>query len=141
MERRTFDCKTTNIRNLRLEGPTMAITFTAPIGAVLTQEGRVNVKQLARELDVTLPQIARVLGRSPQFLRERPTAPSVQPRALQIVDRLNSLAGALGGLKFAIAWLKTPSPELGNISALDALATRFDVGITHIDGWLTMQPD
>jgi DNA-binding protein HU-beta len=117
------------------------LAFTAPLGDVLTDEGRIDAKALARRLDVTVPRIARILGKSPQFLREYPTAPSVQPRALRLVDRVNSLAGQMGGLKYAIAWLKTPSHELGEISVLDALEQRFDVGITHIDGWLTMQPD
>lgn len=77
--------------------------------------------------------MARVLGKSPQFLQKYPTAPSVQLRALQLVDRVNALAHAFGGLRHAITWLKMPVEELGNISALDALQMRFNVGIAHID--------
>jgi hypothetical protein len=70
-----------------------ARALLAALGSVLTAQGRVDVKALARELDVTLPVLARTLGKSPQFLREYPTAPSVQPRALQLVDRVNEIAG------------------------------------------------
>ncbi len=118
-----------------------AITMLAPLNAVLTENGSVDVTALARDLEVELATMARVLGKSPQFLQKYPTAPSVQLRALQLVDRVNALAHAFAGLRHAIAWLKMPVEELGNISALDALQMRFDVGIAHIDRWVAMLPD
>ncbi len=119
----------------------MVITMLAPLNAVLTEHGSIDVNALARDLEVELPTLARVLGKPTQFLQKYPTAPSVQIRALQVVDRVNALAHAFGGLRHAIAWLKMPVEELGNISALDALRMRFDVGIAHIDGWVAMLPD
>jgi hypothetical protein len=119
----------------------MAIAMLAPLNAVFTDQGSVDVNALARELEIDLPTLARVLGKSSQFLRKYPTAPSVQPRALQLADRVNALAHAFGGLKHTIAWLKTPARELGDVSTLDALQVRFDVGISHIDGWVMMLPD
>jgi hypothetical protein len=72
----------------------MASAMLAPLNAVLTDRGSVDVNALARALDVDLPTLARVLGKSSQFLRKYPTAPSVQLRALQLVDRVNALAHA-----------------------------------------------
>jgi hypothetical protein len=114
------------------------------MGKVITDEGRVDVKILARQIDVTVPTIAKLLGKSPKFLNSHPTAPSFQPRALQIVDRVNELAHALGGVPFAIAFLKTPTKELGEKSPLDLLKTDengFQAGLNYIDSFLMMDPD
>jgi hypothetical protein len=123
----------------------MAITLTAPLGNVITDEGRVDVKSLARSIDVTVPSIARTLHKSARYLHDHPTARSVQPRALQLVDRVNTLAGELGGLKFALAWLKTPTPELGGRSAMDLITSGedrdFEVALGHIDSFLMADPD
>jgi uncharacterized protein (DUF2384 family) len=61
--------------------------------------------------------------------------------ARQLADRVNSSACQLGGLKFAIAWLKTPTRDLGSRSTIDVLKTNFDVAIIHIDGRLAVTPD
>lgn len=122
----------------------MTITLAAPMGKVITEAGRVDVKILARQIDVTVPTIARVLGKSAKFLNSHPTAPSLQRRALQVVDRVNELAHVLGGVPFAIAFLKTPTKELGERSPLDVLMTDdngFQAGLSHIDSFLMMDPD
>jgi hypothetical protein len=122
----------------------MALALNAPLGGVITDEGRVDAKALARQIDVSVPTIARVLGKSPRFLNDYPTAKSAQRRALTLVDRVNDLAGELGGLKFAIVWLKTPMRELGGRSALEALAgtdDAFATAIGFIDDFLNAVPD
>jgi len=122
----------------------MALTLTSPARQRHHDEGRVDVKSLARSIDVTVPSIARTLHKSARYLHDHPTARSVQPRALQLVDRVNTLAGELGGLKFALAWLKTPTPELGGRSAMDlssaARTATFEVALGHIDSFLNGGP-
>jgi hypothetical protein len=116
----------------------------APLGGVITEEGRVDAKALARQLDVSVPTIANVLGKSPRLLNDYPTAKSAQRRALTFVDRVNDLAGELGGLKFAIVWLKTPMRDLGGRSALEALEgndAAFATAIGFIDDFLNAVPD
>ena len=122
----------------------MALALNAALGGVITDEGRVNAKTLARRIDVSVPTIARLLGKSARFLNDYPTARSAQRRALTFVDRVNDLAGELGGLNFAIAWLKTPMRELGGRSALEALEgdeTAFAATIGFIDDFLNAVPD
>jgi uncharacterized protein (DUF2384 family) len=123
----------------------MALTASAPLNEVITQEGRVDIKSLARAIDVSIPSIARTFGLSARYLNGNPTAKSLQPRALQIVSRLNSLAEVLGGTKFAIAWVNTPTPELGGKSAIQLITSgidrEFDIALQHIDSYLAMDPD
>ncbi len=123
----------------------MALTLTAPLGNVITDEGRVDVKSLAQKIDITVPSIAKALGKSARFLNDHPTARSIQPRALLLVDRVNSLAGELGGIKFAVAWLNTPTPELGGKSAMHLITSgedrSFDIALGHIDSYLMATPD
>jgi uncharacterized protein (DUF2384 family) len=123
----------------------MVLTAVAPLNDVITEQGRVDVKSLARTIDVSIPSIARALGLSARYLNGHPTAKSVQPRALQIVSRLSSLAENLGGTKFAVAWLNTPTPELGEKSAIDLITSGddrgFDVALKHIDSFLMADPD
>jgi hypothetical protein len=122
----------------------MTLVLSAPLGRVITEEGRVDAKALARQIDVSVPTIAKVLGKSPRFLNGYPTAKSAQRRALTFVDRVNDLAVELGGLKFAIAWLKTPMREIGGRSALEALEgddDAFATAIGFIDDFLNAVPD
>jgi Protein of unknown function (DUF2384) len=60
-------------------------------------------------------------------------------------DLFNELARQLGGVKFALTWLNMPTAELGGESAMDLLTSgdtrRFEVAISHIDSYLTMDPD
>lgn len=122
----------------------MALVLNAPLGGVITDEGRVDAKALARHIDVSVPTIAKVLGKSARFLHDYPTAKSAQRRALTFVDRVNDLAGEFGGLKFAIAWLKTPMRELGGCSALEVLEgddAAFATAIGFIDDFLNAVPD
>lgn len=95
----------------------MPLTLLAPLGSVLTDVGRVDAKKLAHKLDLSIPKLAPALGKSARWLNDNPTAPSIQAPALQIVDALNALADSLGGLKFANAWLKTPTREFGRTPA------------------------
>ncbi len=122
----------------------MALMPNAPLGGVITEEGRVDAKALARQIDVSIPTIANVLGKSPRLLNDYPTAKSAQRRALTFVDRVNDLASELGGLKFGIAWLKTPMCDLGGRSALEALEgndAAFATAIGFIDDFLNAVPD
>jgi hypothetical protein len=122
----------------------MAVVLNAPLGGVITEEGRVDAKSLARHIDVSIPAIAKVLGKSPRFLHDYPAAKSAQRRALAFVDRVNDLAVELGGLKFAIAWLKTPTRELGDHSPLEVLEgddKAFATAIGFIDDFLKAVPD
>ena len=122
----------------------MAIAARTPMSDILTDAGRVDVKRLAREIDVTIPTLAKVLGKTANFLNAHPDAPSLQPRALQIANRVNELAGELGGLRFAVAFLKTPTRELGERSPLEVLAngeSGYQAALSMIDSFLAMDPD
>ncbi len=122
----------------------MGLSLNAPLGAVITDEGRVDVKVLALQIDVSVQTIAKVLGKSARFLNGYPTAKCAQKRALILVDRVNDLADQLGGLKFAVAWLKTPMRGLGGRTALQALEGNddvFETAIGFIDDFLKAVPD
>jgi hypothetical protein len=122
----------------------MVLILNAPLGAVITDEGRVDAKVLAEQIDVTVPTVAKVLGKSARFLREYPSAKSAQRRALSFVDRVNDLAIELGSLKYAIAWLKTPMRELDEKSPIEVLAgddEAFAIAIGFIDDFLKAVPD
>jgi uncharacterized protein (DUF2384 family) len=57
---------------------------------------------------------------------------------------VNDLAVELGGLKFAIAWLKTPTRELGDRSPIEVLEgddNAFATAIGFIDDFLKAVPD
>jgi len=122
----------------------MVLTAFAPLGKVLTEEGRVNVKQLATELDLTVPMLAFALGRSSRWINEHPTARSLQPAALELVDAVNALAQSLGGMKFARAWFKTPNRDFAGRTPADILrsepnAREAIVGV--IGAIVTHEPD
>jgi Protein of unknown function (DUF2384) len=99
----------------------MTLTALAPLGPVLTDQGRVDVKRLSLELDLPVPALAPALGRSSRWVNEHPTAASLQPAALELVDAINALAESLGGMKFARAWLKTPNAEFAARTPADIL--------------------
>lgn len=122
----------------------MALVLNAPLGDVLADDGRVDVTILAGKIGVSVPEIAKVVGKSRSLFRTSPTAKSAQRRALTLVDRINDLAGELGGLKFAIAWIKTPMRQLGNRSTFEVLSgddRSFALGIGFIDDYINGVPD
>lgn len=121
----------------------MPLTLIAPLGNVLTDFGRVDVKKLAHELDLTVPKLAPALGKSTRWLNENPTAPSIQAAALQLVGAMNALADSLGGLKFANAWLKTPTDEFAKRSPANVLQHEpngLDAVIGLIDAIVSGEP-
>ena len=107
----------------------------------MTIGGRVNAERLAQELGVPMDGVARILGSSERFLRRYPEAPSIQSRALRLIERLRALAEEVGSLELVAAWLRTPADELGGISTVSVLENRFDVGLAFVDQWLAMTPD
>ncbi|MDB5073253.1 MAG: hypothetical protein JWM87_4364 [Candidatus Eremiobacteraeota bacterium] len=122
----------------------MALSALAPLGTVLTDLGRVDIKRLSAELDLPVPALAPALGRSSRWINEHPTAASFQPAALELVDAINALARSLGGMKFARAWLKTPNPQFAQRTPADVL--RFETNgrsavVGLIRGIVTHQPD
>lgn len=122
----------------------MALLLAPPLAKVVTEEGRVDAKLLSKTIHVSVPTLAKVLGKSPRFLNEYPSAQSFQRRALVLINRVTNLAAELGGLKFALVWLKTPTQELGGRSPLDVLEgddDAFAIGIGFIDDYLNAVPD
>jgi hypothetical protein len=143
--RRNIGYKPEIARSRQKDEPALPIDLTAPLGNIITNDGRVDVKSLAQKIDLTMPTIAKALGKSVRYLHEKPTARSIQPRALLIVDRVNSLASELGGVNYAVAWLNTPTPELGGKSTMDLITSgedrSFEVALGFIDSYLTATPD
>jgi hypothetical protein len=122
----------------------MALHALAPLGSVLTDLGRVDIKRLSVELDLSVPALAPALGRSSRWVNEHPTAASLQPAALELVAAINALAQSLGGMKFARAWLKTPNEQFAHRTPADVL--RYETNgrsavVGLIWGIVTHQPD
>jgi hypothetical protein len=66
---------------------------------------------LAREVDVTIPRWRGSWANCRNFCASTQRRQAFSLGPLQLVDRVNSIAGQVGGLKYAIAWLKTSHPS------------------------------
>lgn len=104
--------------------------------------GRVNVRDLAREIDVPIDALAGALGKTTRWLNEEPEAASIQPAASRIVLMVNELAEHLGDKRYALFWLKTPQPEFGDQTPTDYLrAGHLDLVLGLAGDIVRMVPD
>ncbi len=108
----------------------------------ISQNGRVNVRDLAQEIDVPLEVLAAALGKSTRWLNADPEAASIQPNAVRIVGMVNDLAEHLGEKRYALFWLKTPQPEFGNATPIDYLREgRLELVLGLANDIVRMVPD
>jgi len=89
--------------------------------SVINDEGRVDARHLADAMDITITQLAAILGTKPKRLSESPTSRKIQEAATRIVEMMDDLADFLQERRFAVYWLRTPRVELGDQSPLDWL--------------------
>jgi len=87
----------------------------------LDARGRIDVKALARGLDVPIAVIAPALGVTPRALNANPTSFKAQSKAAKLLAVMNELALNLTEKRYAIFWLKTPYPAFGGNTAADWL--------------------
>lgn len=109
---------------------------------VVTDSGRIDLKKLARSLDLTMPELAAVLGAKPRSLNAHPTAKRPQEAAIKLVQMVNDLSDTLQERRFALYWLRTPQTELGGDTPLDWLRQGKIEDVRNYVAALTrMQPD
>ena len=108
----------------------------------ISENGRVNVRELASEIDVPVDALAGALGKTARWLNMEPEAASVQAAAGRIVQMVNELAEFLGDKRYAIFWLKTPQPEFGEQTPIDYLrAGHLDLVVGLARDIVFMVPD
>jgi hypothetical protein len=112
--------------------------FDDAIGA----DGRIDLKTLARALDLPLATIARALGLSQRTGKVNSTSPKVQANAAELLTAMNELALSLTDKRFAIFWLKTPYKALGGRTPADWLKDGDLDGVcSYINRLVRGQPD
>jgi len=89
--------------------------------SVINNEGRVDARRLADAMDITITQLAAILGTKPKSLSESPTSRKIQEAASKIVEMMDDLANFLQERRLAVYWLRTTRVELGDQSPLDWL--------------------
>ena len=110
-------------------------------GAVGTN-GRIDVKVLARELDLPMATIAPALGLSVRALNANPTSFKAQAKAAKLLAAMNELAVNLLAKRYAILWLKTPQTAFGNRTAADWLHEGdLDTVCAEIRSFIMNEPD
>lgn len=128
-----------------MEGAVNRKSAPQPGGAfddAITEEGRVDVKVLARLLDLPLATLAPALGLTRRALDVNPTAPKAQVRARRFLMTMNELAVNLTQKRYALFWLKTPRTEFGRRSPADWLKDGDLDGVCAAIGRLVVnQPD
>jgi hypothetical protein len=55
--------------------------------SVINEDGRVDARQLADAMDITIAQLAAILGTKPKALSESPASPKIQETAIKLVER------------------------------------------------------
>lgn len=121
-------------------------TFKVPVGAftddVTDDRGRINVRSLARALDLPLSTIAPALAFKVRWLSENPTAQNAQPKAVLLLNAANELAGALGGKKYVVLYLKTAQPDFSGETPADQLKKgRLEFFCGYVDEVVTLRRD
>lgn len=83
--------------------------------------GRVDARPVAEFFGISLAQIARVLGRSPQAVHKTPHAPGLQD-GLSVLSRIAAaLTTLFGSPKNARVWLNAPHPDLDKARPIELL--------------------
>ena len=118
----------------------------APLGAftdeVTDPQGRINIKLLARILDLPMTTIAPALGLKPRVLNENPTGKSFQSKAIILLDMANELASLLGDKKYVVLYLKTAQPDFKDETPADQLKEgRLQFLRSYVNDAITMKPD
>lgn len=109
---------------------------------VVSDSGRIDLKKLARSLDLTMPELAPILGSKPRSLNAHPTAKRPQEAAIKLVQMINDLSETLQERRFALYWLRTPQAELGDETPLDWLRKgKIDDVRSYAAALTRMQPD
>ena len=103
----------------------MAIS-TQPLKKIAAQEvfdhrGRVIGYALAQALDVSLRQVAKTAHLTERALRGNPTSERLQKPGRKIAALIARLDHLLGSRRSTLIWLKSPRPQLNDMSPLDVL--------------------
>jgi len=91
---------------------------------VFDHRGRVLGPALARALDVSLLQVAKTAQLTERALRSNPTSERLQKPGRTIAALIARLDSMLGSRRSTLIWLKSPRPQLENMSPLDLLIGR-----------------
>jgi hypothetical protein len=121
----------------------MVIDPLGPFGReVISDNGRVDAEKLAIAMDLTLSELAPILGVTPTSLTESPTDRVIQEQATKLLTMLDELALYLQEKRYARYWLRTPQRELGNYTALDWLMKgKLDDVFDHVVRMVNFTPD
>ena len=93
-------------------------------------------------MDVTLSELAPILGVTPASITESPTDRVVQEPAAKLLTMLDERALLLKEKRYARYWLRTPQPELGNYTALHWLMKgKLEEIFDHVARIVNLQPD
>ena len=110
--------------------------------SVLNDEGRIDARRLADVMDITITQLAAILGTKPKTLSESPTSRKIQASATRVVEMMDDLVSFLQERRFAVYWLRTQRAELGDLSPLDWLVKgKLEEIRDEIARTVRMQPD
>ncbi len=86
--------------------------------------GRVDARRIAAFFDLSLAEVARLLGRSPQSVHKTPDAPALQEPLSALVRIASSLTALFGTTENARVWLNAPHPDLDNARPIELVRRR-----------------
>lgn len=86
--------------------------------------GRVDARRVAAFFGLSLAELARFLGRSPQAVHKTPDAPALQDKVSVLARIATSLTTLFGSAEQARVWLNAPNPDLDKARPIDLVKKR-----------------
>jgi uncharacterized protein (DUF2384 family) len=132
-----------------VRGEVSALTLPAPakttyapkIRSVFEESGKVNVRELATIMDVSLRKVASGIGVTEGAVRNRPDSDRAQPGAQRIVNVLQRAYASIGDWKETMIWLRSNRRDLSGLSPLDLIISgRGEIVEDLLDNIETGQP-
>lgn len=99
----------------------MKTTYAPKIRKAFEDSGKVNVRNLASMMDVSVRTISRGLGVTEGAVRRNSATDRAQPAARKMVDVLQRAYDEFGDWKDTMIWLRTQRDDLSGHSPLDLI--------------------
>jgi hypothetical protein len=84
--------------------------------------GLVDAKRFAAVTGITIPEMAKILERTPRGLQKNPTAPTLQEKLTRMITLYVALLDTFDRSdEYVRIWLRAPHPDLGNRTPISCL--------------------
>lgn len=84
-------------------------------------KGDVDYNKLRAILNIRVKTIAAAVGKTMRAIEKNPHSEAIQKKLRKIVFIISLLKEMLGTETEALIWIKSPNPEFGGISPMDAI--------------------